>query len=79
MATQQRIYLVTIGESDRLVKASHPAAALMHVARHIASVRVATQTDLIDCLTDGVEVEDAAPLVAEKSTPTPLDHAEELA
>lgn len=53
----QRVYMVTIGEKDRLVRASHPSTALQHVARDIATVRVASQEDLIDCLKDGVEVE----------------------
>jgi hypothetical protein len=53
-----RIYIVTVGETDRLVRAAHPANALMHVARDIASVRVAGQQDLIDCLEDGIKVED---------------------
>lgn len=53
----QRIYIVTIGERDRLVRASHPSTALQHVARDIAMVRVASQDDLVDCLKDGIEVE----------------------
>ena len=61
MKTASRIYLVTIGESDRLIRATHPAKALMHVARDIAKVNVATQQDLVDCLADGVKVEDAKP------------------
>lgn len=52
-----RIYLVTIGKSDRLVRATHPATALMHVARNIAKVRVASQDDLVQCLADGIQVE----------------------
>lgn len=57
MAAQTRVYRVTIGENDRLVRATHPSHALMHVARDIAAVTVATQDDLIDCLKDGIEVE----------------------
>lgn len=53
-----RIYIVTIGENDRLVRAGHPSTALSHVARDIASVRVATQDDLLQCLQDGIKVED---------------------
>lgn len=56
-----RIYIVTIGENDRLVRASHPSTALHHVARDIAMVRVATQQDLVDCLADGIQVEDIGP------------------
>ena len=57
MATQTRIYRVTIGENDRLVRAAHPSHALMHVARDIAAVAVASQQDLIECLEDGIKVE----------------------
>ena len=56
MATT-RIYLVTVGATDRLVRASHPANALMHVARDIAKVKVASQDELIQCLADAVDVE----------------------
>lgn len=57
MPAPTRVYRVTIGENDRLVRASHPSHALMHVARDIASVCVASQQDLIDCLTDGIQIE----------------------
>lgn len=63
MATQQRIYVVTIGATDRLVRASHPSHALQHVARDIAKVKVASQDELIDCLKDGIEVETVGELV----------------
>jgi hypothetical protein len=53
-----RIYRVTVGENDRLVRATHPATALMHVARDIAKVRVASQDDLVECFGDGIQVED---------------------
>lgn len=61
MAAQSRVYRVTIGENDRLVRATHPSHALMHVARDIASVCVASQQDLIDCLGDGIQVEHIKP------------------
>jgi hypothetical protein len=48
MAAGTRIYLVTIGAADRLVRASHPATALMHVARDIAKVKVASQEDIVE-------------------------------
>lgn len=60
MSAPTRIYLVTIGGSDRLVRAAHPSQALMHVARDIAAVKVASQNDLIDCLADGIKVEEPA-------------------
>jgi len=59
MTTTARIYRITIGETDRLIRATHPSQALTFVAKDIAKVTVATQQDLIDCLTDGVKVEDA--------------------
>lgn len=58
MAQPTRVYRVTIGENDRLVRATHPSHALMHVARDIAAVCVATQDDLIECIEDGIKVED---------------------
>jgi hypothetical protein len=59
MATPTRIYLITIGDKKRLVRAAHPASALMFVARDIAAVSVATQNDLIDSLAQGIKVESA--------------------
>lgn len=59
MKAAQRIYLIRVGDSDRLVRASHPAQALPHVARDIATVKVASQDDLVQCVADGVKVEDA--------------------
>lgn len=47
MTTQTRIYAVTINATTRLVRAAHPAQALMHVARDIAQVKVAGQDDLL--------------------------------
>lgn len=58
MATPTRIYTVSDGSTDRLVRASHPSHALMHVARSAYRVRVATQEDLATRLPAGVEVED---------------------
>jgi hypothetical protein len=57
MATPTRIYRIVIGASVRLVRAVHPSAALMHVARDIAAVKVASQDDLVNCLADGIKVE----------------------
>lgn len=71
MATLTRIYLVTIGSTDRLVRAASPAAALMHVARDLAEVRVATQDDIVDCITDGVTVETLTTEPVQPSAPAP--------
>ena len=55
--TAMRIYHITIGEKVRLVRAAHPSQALMHVARNIAKVSVASQEALVQCLQDGIKVE----------------------
>lgn len=57
MATK-RIYTIEQGERVRLVRASHPNAALMHVARDTFTTRVATQTDLERAFKAGVQVEE---------------------
>lgn len=59
MATPTRIYHVNVEGIAYLVRAAHPSAALMHVARNIANVRVASQDDLVNCLADGIKVESA--------------------
>jgi hypothetical protein len=59
MATSTRIYFLNIEGVVYLVRAATPATALAHVTRRIASVRVATQDDLVNSLADGVEVETA--------------------
>lgn len=60
MATK-RIYTVCDNKAGttRLVRASHPNAALMHVARSAWGVRVATQTDLEQEFKAGTKVEEA--------------------
>lgn len=60
-ATVRRIYRITIGDADRLVRATHPATALMFVARDIARVRVASQADIVECMSDDIKVEDVGP------------------
>ena len=57
MATK-RIYAIQQGDAVRLVRASHPNAALMHVARGTYATRVATQTDLERAFKAGVQVEE---------------------
>lgn len=59
MATPTRIYHINLEGIPYLVRAAHPSAALMHVARNVASVRVATQDDLVNCIADGIKVESA--------------------
>lgn len=60
MTTKTRIYTIATGEKTRLVRASHPNNALMHAAREMFSVRVATQDDLENLISVGVKVEAAA-------------------
>lgn len=62
MATE-RIYCVKTKPVDdkpavkRLVRASHPSTALMHVASSTYEAAVATQNDLEELLSKGVKVE----------------------
>jgi len=60
MSTSTRIYIITQAEKWRLVRASHPSQALMHVAKDLLSVRVASQDDIVAALTLGVKVEDVS-------------------
>lgn len=64
MKTPTRIYLIDFGGEKHLVRAPSQAAALMHVARALATVCVASQDDLVDCLTAGVAVETAGAAAA---------------
>lgn len=64
-----RVYLVAEKREDseanpvrrRLVRASHQANALRHVAEDVFSVSLATQEDLIALVSDGVQVERIGP------------------
>lgn len=66
MSAATRVYLVSPNRPDseqapvqrRLVRATHPANALRHVAAGEYTVTVASQDDLIALLGDGVQVED---------------------
>ena len=60
MSTTTRIYIITQAEKWRLVRASHPSQALMHVAKDLLTVRVASQDDIVAALTLGVKVEDVS-------------------
>jgi hypothetical protein len=59
MAIKTRIYLVRGDKSPRLVRASHPNAAIQHVVERIYSAAVASQDDLERFLGEGVRVETA--------------------
>lgn len=56
----QRIYAVRDNRPEgrtRLVRATHPAHAVKHVAESAFSVAIASQDDLVKLLGMGVEVE----------------------
>ena len=55
-----RIYAVAGADKTRLVRASHPSAALAHVVKSTFTCRVASQDDLVSLVASGVAVEDAA-------------------
>lgn len=63
-----RIYRVLVGGNDRLVRATHPSHALMHVARSLVTVRVASQDDLVELFERGVKPEDIKAEQAELPT-----------
>lgn len=52
-----RIYLVNGPTGTRLVKASVASQAISHVAKSAFSVKVASQDDLVEALSEGVKVE----------------------
>jgi hypothetical protein len=55
-----RIYTVSTGNTTRLVRASHRAQALAHVANTTINVAVASQDELVKHLAKGVSVESAS-------------------
>ena len=57
--TTARIYIITQAEKWRLVRASHPSQALMHVAKDVLKVRFASQDDIVNAIALGAKVEDA--------------------
>lgn len=58
---QQRIYICGHGQTIRLVRASHRAQALNHVARSIISVNVASQDELVDAaINKNIPIENAS-------------------
>lgn len=60
MSAPTRIYAVLpLGaKHPRLVRASHPATALRHVAESMFSVDVASQDDIVSAMQAGAKVED---------------------
>jgi hypothetical protein len=60
MKTETRIYIVAgkdAGIALRLIRTTHPARAMAHVADSMLEARVATQEDLERLLPLGVKVE----------------------
>ena len=72
MATATRIYYINADGVERLVRATHPSAALMHVARDY-TVRVASQDDLVNCLIEGVKPENAKEEAVAQPDPAPTE------
>jgi hypothetical protein len=62
-----RIYCVSDGNTDRLVRATSRSQAIGHVARSTYKSRVATQDDIVVAIESGQKVEDAS---AEATTST---------
>lgn len=54
-----RIYIVTSGNTEKLVKATNQAQALRHVARTTYAVRAATVIEVAEKMGVGAKVEDA--------------------
>jgi hypothetical protein len=66
MATEQRIYKVTNGNSTHLVQAASQAQALRHVAGKTFSVEVAKAIDVATIMSKGISVE-VASVIAEQT------------
>ena len=67
MATEQRIYKVTSGDTTHLVQAASQAQALRHVAGKMFTVEVAKAIDVAQAMTKGATVE-VANLIAEQTS-----------
>ena len=63
MTAATRIYLVTAGEDNYLVRASHPSRAIAHVVeKHLGvEAEVPSAEQLVQVVEAGVKVESAAP------------------
>lgn len=63
MAAERRIYQVIHTHGDkvtkRLVNAAHPVTAIKFVMKDAVVATVASQTDLVKLLGEGIKVEDA--------------------
>ena len=65
MAQVKRIYVV----NGRLVEAANKSQAVNHVARATISAEVATQSQLVALIKEGVEVEQASPCAEQLELP----------
>lgn len=76
----QRIYKVTNTKSETysLVEATSQAAAIKHVASGLFSAKVAKQSDFVQAMNDGQQVEKAKADVAEDAQPMLPGFEEEL-
>jgi hypothetical protein len=54
---QSRIYIVGTPNGLRLIRAAVRQQALTHAANSMFTVRVASQDDLVNALSDGVKIE----------------------
>lgn len=59
MSSKTRIYTVTDGGTDYLIRAVSKQQAISFVARKLFECRPATQDDLVDLVSAGVDVQDA--------------------
>ena len=73
MPTETRIYTVTntTTGAESLVRATHRAQALSHVAKATFAIEVATQDKLVALVSAGAKVADATAEVVQ--TPLPLE------
>ena len=69
MATEQRIYKVTSGNSTHLVQAASQAQALRHVAGKTFTVEVAKAIDVATIMSKGVTVEVASVITEQTQIP----------
>lgn len=58
-ANSTRIYLVGMGDKQRLVRANNRNEALNHVVASMTTVQIADQEQLVKALDAGIKVEDA--------------------
>lgn len=59
MESKKRIYLVSTPAGLRLIDAANKSQAINHVASTTITATVATQTDLVGLIQDGIKVETA--------------------